>query len=179
MEWTVKENGTDGEILLTRVLDAPRTLVWNAWTDPTHFVHWFGPASVAVRNCRIDARPGGIIRFAHEATDASGLKVDVEGVFEEVVAPQQLVILFGFVDAAGQPATHPLVPDWPLHARLRTAVTFDERDGNTLLTIRQTVVPKEAAASAGVRTERGLAREGWAQTLDRLDTMIAGERGRA
>jgi uncharacterized protein YndB with AHSA1/START domain len=172
-------NADLGEIRLTRVLDAPRTLAWKAWTDPVHFVRWFGPASVAVRNCRIDARPGGVIRFSHEATDASGLKVDVAGVFEEAVAPQRLVILFGFVDAAGQPATHPLVPDWPLHARLRTAVTFEERAGKALLTVRQTVVPKEAAASAGVRKERSLAREGWAQTLDRLDTMIAGERGRA
>ena len=163
----------EGEILLTRVLDAPRALVWQAWTDPAHLMRWFGPESIAVTNCTIDARPGGTIRFVHEATDGSGLKVDVAGVFEEVVAPQRLVILFGFVDADGRPATHPLVPDWPLHARLRTEVTLAERDGKTLLTVRQTVVPQEAAASAGVRKERGLARAGWAETLDRLDALVS------
>jgi len=162
----------EGEILFTRVLDAPRALVWQAWTDPAHFVRWFGPASIAVKNCAIDARPGGTIRFRHEAADGSGLKVDVAGAFEEVDAPRRLVILFNFVDADGRPATHPLVPDWPLRARLRTEVTLDERNGGTLLTVRQTVVPKEAAASAGVRKERGLAREGWAETLDRLEVLV-------
>jgi uncharacterized protein YndB with AHSA1/START domain len=169
----------DGEILLTRVLDAPRALVWQAWTDPAHFARWFGPASVAVRNCHIDARPGGTICFLHEAMDGSELKVEVAGVFEEVVAPQRLVILFGFVDAEGRPATHPLVPDWPRHARLRTEVTLAERDGRTLLTVRQTIVPLEAAASAGVRKERGLARQGWTQTLDRLDALLAGVTARS
>jgi uncharacterized protein YndB with AHSA1/START domain len=164
----------EGEILLTRVLDAPRALVWQAWTDPTHFARWFGPESVAVKNCTIDARPDGTIRFRHEAADGSGLRVDVAGTFEEVVAPQRLVILFGFVDAEGRPATHPLVPDWPLHARLRTEVTLAERDGKTLLTVRQSVVPQEAAASAGVRKERGLARAGWAETLARLDAFVSG-----
>ncbi len=169
----------ESEILLIRVLDAPRALVWQAWTDPAHFVCWFGPRSIAVKDYAIDARPGGAIRFRHEAADGSGLKVDVAGTFEEVVAPRRLVILFGFVEADGRPATHPRVPDWPLHARLRTEVTLDEREGGTLLTVRQTVVPKEAAASPGVRKERGLAREGWAETLDRLEVLVVHTRSRA
>lgn len=168
------EPGTDaGDIDITRLLDAPRALVWRVWTDQAHFVRWFGPPSVAVTRCRIDARPSGIIRFTHEATDGSGLRVSVNGVFEEVIEPERLVMLLGFVDDAGQPATHQLIPDWPLHARLRTIVTFAEREARTLLSVRQFVVPADAAASAGVQRERRMAREGWGLTLDRLGDLLA------
>ncbi len=160
------------ELVLTRLLDAPQALVWDAWTVADHFSKWFGPPGVAVKNCTIDPRPGGIIRFTHEATDASGLKVEILGRFEEVVPRERLVIRLGFVDESGHPAAHPLVPDWPLHARLVTEVTLADRAGKTELTVRQRVVPAEAALSAGVQTERKLAREGWALTLDRLEPLL-------
>jgi uncharacterized protein YndB with AHSA1/START domain len=160
------------EIVLTRLLAAPRPLVWTAWTDPAHFSRWFGPPSIAVTGCSIDARRGGIIRFCHEATDGS-LRVDVHGVFEEVIEPERLVMLLGFVDGAGNPAAHPLIPDWPLHAQLRTIVTLAESGTKTLLTVRQLVVPADAATSAGVKRERRMAREGWELTLDRLGHMLA------
>jgi uncharacterized protein YndB with AHSA1/START domain len=166
------------EIVLTRVLDAPRELVWEAWTVAAHLSKWFAPPGIAVTDCMIDLRPGGVIRFTHEATDGSGLKVAVHGAFEEIVPQQRLVMRFGFVDARGEPAAHPLVPDWPLHARLITEVTLADRSGKTELTVRQRVVPPEAAASAGVQKERKLAREGWHLTLDRLAALLAAEGGR-
>jgi uncharacterized protein YndB with AHSA1/START domain len=162
-----------GELVLTRLLDAPRALVWSAWTDPVHFVRWFGPTSVTVKNCVIDPRPGGVIRFSHETADGS-LKVHVSGVFEEVVEPQRLAMRLGFVDADGKPAAPAMVADWPVHARLLTIVTLAERGAKTLLTVEQRVVPPEAAGLAAVQKERRLAREGWAETLDRLDRVVVG-----
>jgi uncharacterized protein YndB with AHSA1/START domain len=166
------------ELVLTRVLDAPRALVWRAWTVSKHFSKWFGPPTIAITDCAIDPRPGGTIRFTHQATDGSGLKVEILGTFDEVIPQQRLAIRFGFVDGGGRPAAHPLVPDWPLHARLLTVVTLADRNGKTELTVRQRVVPAEAAASAGVQNERKLAREGWQLTLDRLDALMEAEAGR-
>jgi uncharacterized protein YndB with AHSA1/START domain len=80
----------------------------------------------------------------------------------------------GFVDGEDKPAAPAMVADWPVHARLLTIVTLEERGTKTLLTVEQRVVPPEAAGLAAVQKERRLAREGWAETLDRLDRVVTG-----
>jgi uncharacterized protein YndB with AHSA1/START domain len=168
-----------GLVHLTRLLKAPRLLVWKVWTQPEHLVRWFGPHAIAVTNCTIDLRPGGIIRFTHEATDGSGLRINVQGRFDEVVAPELLVIRFGFVDNSGEPAAPSVVPDWPIEARLLTIVSLAEHEQGTLLTIEQVVTPDDLITIAAVREERRMARAGWAETLDRLEALVAAEQAGA
>jgi uncharacterized protein YndB with AHSA1/START domain len=162
----------DGMVHLTRLLKAPRALVWKAWTEPEHFARWFAPRNIAVTNCTIDLRVGGLVRFAHEATDGSGFRLDVQGSFDEIVAPERLVIRFGFVDRAGRPTAPPFMPDWPVAARMLTVVTLEEREGATLLTVDQRVTPADSTTLAAVREERRMAREGWGETLDRLEELV-------
>jgi uncharacterized protein YndB with AHSA1/START domain len=159
------------ELVLTRVFEAPRALVFQAWTRAEHFVRWFGPPGVELPFCELDARPGGVIHFCHQF--GKGERLWVKGVFREVLPPRRLVFTHGFVDAEGRPGRPPMYPDWPLEAVYTTTVILEEHPRGTRLTVRQAVAPPAVAASAIVARERRMAHEGWLPTLDRLAALLA------
>jgi uncharacterized protein YndB with AHSA1/START domain len=161
------------EVNFSRVIDAPREILFNVWTDAEHFARWFGPRDVTLPFCRIDPRPGGVVHFCHRLRD--GMEVWVKGVYREFVAPERLVFTLSFVDHEGRAAAHPMFPDWPLEATFLTTVTFAELNGKTRLTVRQVLLPAEAAAVDIVGRERQAARAGWAETLDRLDEYLGAQ----
>ena len=80
---------SDREIVITRVFDAPRELVWQAMTDPQHVVHWWGPRGSTLAVCEIDFRPGGAWRFV--LRDADGRDYRFKGVYHEIMPPERLV----------------------------------------------------------------------------------------
>jgi uncharacterized protein YndB with AHSA1/START domain len=159
------------DLNFSRIIDGPRELVFNVWTDAEHFAQWFGPKDVALPFCRIDPRPGGALHFCHCLGD--GTQVWVKGVYREFVAPERLVFALSFVDESGRAAAHPMFPDWPLDTVFLTTVTFADLGGKTRLTVRQTLLPPEAAAKDTVKRERQAAQAGWAETLERLDEHVA------
>jgi uncharacterized protein YndB with AHSA1/START domain len=158
------------ELVLTRSFDAPRQLVFEAWTVAENFRRWFGPDAAAVTNVELDARPGGVIAFRHQFEGGSTLFVS--GRFDEVVAPERIGFTVAFVDAGGRPGRHPLLPDWPSHASIVTTVVLEEDGGRTAVTVRQRVIPDDAARSAAVAAERRGARAGWTEVLDRLAAVL-------
>jgi uncharacterized protein YndB with AHSA1/START domain len=160
----------DAELTLSRLIDAPREVLFEVWTDAQHLAQWFGPKDVALPFCKVDPRPGGVLHFCHRLRD--GTEVWVKGVYREVVAPERLVFTLSFVDRDGQPAPHPMFPDWPLDATFLTTVAFADIEGKTQLTVRQVLVPAAAAAPDIVARERQAARAGWAETLDRLEGYV-------
>lgn len=164
----------DREFVLTRVFTAPRELVFAAWTKAEHFARWFGPRGFGIPACAMDAWPGGAIRFC---MGAPGAEYWHEGVFREVVEPERIVFTLRFTDGRGNPVPHPNFPGWPLEAEFHQTVTFAERGGATEVTVRQVIVPPEAAAHEAFEIERPLARQGWSQSFERLDELLAHLRG--
>ena len=164
------KTGDAADLNFSRVVDAPRKLLFDVWTDAEHFAHWFGPREVTLPFCKIDPRPGGTLHFCHRLGD--GTEVWVKGVYRELVAPERLVFSLSFVDASGRAAAHPMFPDWLLDTVFLTTVTFADLDGKTQLTVRQVLVQPESAAKDTVKRERQAARAGWAETLDRLDEYV-------
>jgi uncharacterized protein YndB with AHSA1/START domain len=158
------------ELVLTRRFDAPRQLVFEAWTVAEHFRRWFGPDAATVTDVTLDARPGGVIAFRHEFE--GGATLFVRGRFDEVVAPERIGFTVGFTDADGRPGRHPLLPDWPQRASIVTTVVLEEDGGRTALTVRQRVIPDDAAGTAAVAAERRAARDGWTEVLDRLSAVL-------
>jgi uncharacterized protein YndB with AHSA1/START domain len=113
------------ELVVTRVFDAPRELVFRVWTEPERVRRWWGPEGFTMPYCDIDLRPGGI--FLRCMRSPEGQDFWVTGVFREIVAPERLVITDSFADAEGNvvpPAPYGVGPDMPLE-RLVT-VTFEE-----------------------------------------------------
>lgn len=159
------------EVVVTRVFDAPRALVFEVWTKTEHFARWFGPFSAEVVDCELDPRPGGVIRFGHRFR---GTTLHVKGTFLEVIPDERLVFTMRFVDESGRPVRHPMFDDWPLDAEIGTTVVLESVDGRTRVTVAQWMTPPEAAFHPAVMREQELAREGWAQVIARLgDHLLA------
>ncbi len=88
---TITQNAPYGErtVTLTRLFDAPRELVWRAWTDPKHLAQWFGPRGFTSSVPELDVRVGGGLRIVMHGPD--GNDYPMKGVFREAVPPERLV----------------------------------------------------------------------------------------
>ncbi len=165
------------EAVLTRVIDAPRARVFDAWTDPARLASWWGPHGVTTAVCRTDPRPGGRYRIVMRAPD--GTEYPTKGVYTEVVEPARLTFTADL-------SAHP--PEW--HDLLRaslgepggeavpgpellTTVTFGEEEGRTSLTIRTRF---ESPALRDAFVKMGM-NEGWSQSLEKLEALLARPKG--
>ena len=161
------------DVVVSRVFDAPRGLVFEAWTKAEHFTRWFGPHGAEVVSCELDARPGGIIRFGHRSSEATFY---LKGTFIDVVLDERLVFALGFVDEYGDPIGHPMFPDWPLDVLTETIVTLAEVGDGTQVTVVHRVLPADAASLPATKRWSPLAREGSTQVLDRLGEHLSATR---
>lgn len=142
------------ELVVSRLLKAPRELVFRAWTDPEMMPKWWGPRSQELTLCELDVRPGGTWRVISRGPD--GVEQGFRGVYQEVVPPVRLVSTFSWDGAPDQVSTDDL--------------TLEERDGRTLL-IARSIYPAGADMQAILAT--GMM-EGWLETLDRLRELVEG-----
>lgn len=87
------ESATAQEVTITRIFDAPRELVWKAWTEPGRLAQWFGPRgwSTSPSDVTMDIRPGGDFRVT-SVSDEDGSEMATVGVYREVVEPERLVL---------------------------------------------------------------------------------------
>ena len=140
----------DREVVLSRVFNAPRELVFKAWTDKAHIANWFGPKGFTTTTHEMDARVGGLWRFEMKAPDGTLFSNRV--VFLEIKAPERLVYDHGS-DMDNDPG------------RFRVTITFDlQGDGKTVVTLRQLHPSKERRAAV---IGFGAVELGY-QTLDKL-----------
>ena len=131
------ETTADRELVLTRIFDAPRELVWQAWTDPNQLIQWWGPDGFTNTFHEISVAPGGVWRFIMHAPD--GTDYDNRIVYLEVVEPERLVFLHG-EDKDDDPR------------QFHVTVTFDDRDGKNVLAMRtlfKTAEQREQTAKIG------------------------------
>jgi len=146
---------TDDRVLvITRVFDAPRLLVFKAWTEPERLAQWLGPRGFKGEVIKLDSRPGGSYRFHMRSAD--GGDHWLQGVIHEVVEPERLVQSYAWADADGNP-TRP---------ETMVTVTFEDLGANrTRMTLRQEVFESVTA--------RDLHNGGWSSSFDRLAEYLA------
>jgi uncharacterized protein YndB with AHSA1/START domain len=145
------------ELTITRILDAPRALVFKTWIEPEHMAQWWGPKYFTNPVCELDPRPGGAILIHMQ--DADGAVYPMKGHFDEIVEPERLVMTTGALE---DDQGNFLLED-------TTTVTFEEIDGKTLLTIRAMVTKAEPQAAGALEGME----EGWNQSLDKLEDYVA------
>jgi uncharacterized protein YndB with AHSA1/START domain len=146
----------ESEVLLARVFDAPREVVFRTWTEPRHLAQWWGPRGFTNPVCELDLRVGGKILIHMRAPD--GVVYPMTGTFWEVMPPERLVFSAIAEDRAGRALLEGLV-----------TVTFEEQGGKTKVTVREKAA---ALMPAGGRMLEGM-ENGWAQSLNRLDALVA------
>jgi uncharacterized protein YndB with AHSA1/START domain len=143
---------SDREIVVSRVLDAPRELVWKAMTDPNHVIHWWGPRGFSTTIEVMEVRPGGAWRLVMHGPD--GTDYPNRSVFREVVEPERLVYVHGGSKKGGPAAN--FTATW----------TFEDLGaGKTRLTMRSLFA---TAAERDTVVKVYGAIEGGRQTLERL-----------
>jgi uncharacterized protein YndB with AHSA1/START domain len=141
-------------IVTRRVVAAPRTLVFDAFTKPEYLKRWMGPRALTMVSCVSDLRVGGMWRMVHRTPD--GQEFGLHGEFREIVRPERIVRTFVF-------------EPFPDHEALET-LTLDERDGKTTittLTVHKTIEARDGHLAGG-RMEVGMT-DGYA----RLDELLA------
>lgn len=153
--------GDDPLITITRVFDAPRELVFRAWTDPGQLAQWWGPHGFTNPVCETDPRPGGIWRIDMQGPD--GTIYPNKGRYLEVVEPERLV----YTDVVDQDET--AWGDSPPPSTVVT-VTFDDHDGQTKVT---TVIRLDSIQARDAMIEMG-AVTGWTESMERLEALLAG-----
>src|SRR3989304_1584067 len=136
---TRSDNEKSGLIII-RVFDAPRELVWKAWTEPERVMRWWGPKGFTSPVCKIDLRVGGVYLYCMRSPE--GQDFWTTGVYREIVPLERIVYTDSFADREGNvvPATHyGMSADFPLELLL--TVTFEEQGGKTKMTLRHVGTP--------------------------------------
>ncbi|MDD2472609.1 MULTISPECIES: SRPBCC domain-containing protein [unclassified Methanoculleus] len=155
--------GEKAKFTITRTFDAPRDLVWKAWTRPEYFNQWWGPKTFTAPVVRTDFRVGG--RYLWCMRSLEGKDFWSTGVFREIVEPAKIAYTDAFSDADGNvvPASaYGMSEDWP--QELPVTVTFEEHEGGTLMTLQEDGVPEGEMLD--------MARAGWNESLDKLARVL-------
>lgn len=157
------ERPSDRELVISRTFNAPRVLVWQAWSQCEHLQQWWAPAGWALPICKMDFRPGGVWHYCMKGPGPNGTEMESWGrtVFREIVEPERIVYVDAFSDAAGNVAEG--MPEMAI------TVTFTETDGQT-----QVISRTEFATAADLETilQMGV-EEGVTMTWDQLATYLA------
>jgi uncharacterized protein YndB with AHSA1/START domain len=154
-----------GAQTFTRIFNAPRALVWKAWTTPETVMKWWGPKGFTCPICRIDLRVGG--RFTYSMKTPDGQVGYNGGEFRELVPFEKIVWLWYFADADGNrvsPAQYGL-PDEDREGNIDVIRFEDYADGRTKLTYTR----NDPTAS---KEEQEGAAEGFSQIFDKLDEVV-------
>ena len=154
------------ELTISRIFDAPRAMVWKAWTDPGMVTKWWGPRGVTTPTCEVDARKGGKINIVmlagKELGPAVGHEWPMTGTFEEVTPQDRLVYTASALqDRKGSQSL----------LETRTTVTFDDLHGKTKLTVhilltRSSDTPEAKFVIQGMEG-------GWSQSFDKLEETLS------
>ncbi|MBF0292407.1 MAG: SRPBCC domain-containing protein [Nitrospinae bacterium] len=142
------------ELVITRVFDAPRALVWQVWTDPKHIMRWWGPNGFSNSSCESDLRVGG--RFHLNMSAPDGATYPCKGIYREIAEPERIV----YESEADE--SHPCGAGLP--PRSLVTLTFAESDGKTTLTLHtsfESEARRDAANKAGFSGS-------WTECLERL-----------
>lgn len=141
------------EIVMSRVFDAPRELLFKTFTDPKLFARWWGPRRLTNAIDRMDVRPGGSWRVVQR--DDAGNEAAFHGVYHDVVSPQRMVQTFEFEGVPG-------------HVLLQTA-TFEDVEGGTKLTLKsifESVEDRDGMVQSGMES-------GARDSMERLAELLA------
>jgi uncharacterized protein YndB with AHSA1/START domain len=151
-------------LVITRFFDAPRDLVFKAWTEPERLMRWWGPKGFTSPVCKIDLRPGGV--YLNCMRSPEGKDYWSQGVYREIVRPERIVCTDTFADEKGNkvsPQQYGMNPDWP--DEMVISVTFTEHSGKTRFTLHHS--PMKPGP------DRDMCEQGWNESLDKLEDYLA------
>lgn len=164
----MKSTKAQEHVILNRTFDAPRGLIWKAYTEREHFEQWLMPKGFTLTIVKYDFREGGSRHWCLRSPD--GKTMWEKSVFTDIVPEEKLTYVFSYSNEKGEIARSPYVPNFPLE--VRNEISLKEWDGKTILTITGRPInctEEEYKAYEGMRA--GL-EQGAKRTYDQLDDYV-------
>lgn len=156
--------------VMTREFNAPRELVWKAWTEREHMTQWFGPKGFTISTANMDFRAGGSFHYCIK--NPQGMEMWGKFVYCEITPPERLTWEFSFSDKDGGSIRHPFSKDpWPLS--MMNEALFSESGGKTTITLKSYPLDATAEERASFERARGGMTQGWTGTFAQLDEFLA------
>ena len=155
--------------VISRVFNAPRERVWEAWTERNQLMQWFAPKGFTMPLAKMDFRRGGTFHYCLRSPD--GKSMWGKFAYREINAPTRIVLVNSFSDANGGITRHPFSATWPLE--MLSTTTLSEENGKTKLTIEwQPLNPTDAERRTFDAAHDGMT-VGWNGTFEQLAEYFA------
>lgn len=155
------------ELIITRIFNAPRELVFEAWTQAEHLAKWWGPKEMSITSLSLDLKPGGMLLYC---MSGNGMEMWGKFIYHEIVAPERMVFVNSFADKDGNTVRAPFSGKWPLE--IRNVLTLSEHRGKTLLTLRGGPVNASAEEMQLFREMNKSMQQGFSGTFEQLDAFL-------
>jgi uncharacterized protein YndB with AHSA1/START domain len=168
LEEHVKKMASE-EFVISREFDAPRNLVFAAWTEPERMAQWWGPKGFTVTFAKLDLRPGGMFHYGMRGPDGSEMWGKM--VYREITPPERLVVIVSFSDENGGTTRHPMAPAWPLE--MLNTITFAGRGDKTTITLRSSAWNATEEERATFKAGHASMQGGFTGTFNQLVEYLA------
>lgn len=163
------------EFRIHRKFDAPREIVWKAWTDAEKLKAWFGPKGCPIFFSQLDLRPGGTYHYGMRMPD--GGEMWGRWIFREIQEPERLVFVMSFSDPAGHTiARHPWEPNWPLE--VLSIITFQALGPQTEIRIQWEALNPSEIERKTFEAGAGSMQQGWTGTFEQFTDYLQRETGK-
>ncbi len=161
----------EGDFVVSRVLNAPRDLVWKAWTEPKRLAEWWGPKGCTLRVIKVDLRPGGVFHYA--MAYKPGHEMWGRFVYRDVAAPERLVYVSSFSDEGAGLTRAPFKDTFPLE--ILNTLTLSEQGAKTVLTLRGHPLNATDEERATFIDMFPSMQQGFGGTFDQLEAYLAAQ----
>lgn len=159
----------ENELVILRQFNAPRELVFKAWTEPERLAKWWGPKGANITVAKLELKPGGT--FLYSMKSPNGEDMWGKFVYREIAPPEKLVFVNSFSDKDGGTTRNPWMPVWPLE--ILNTITLTEFEGKTTLVIKGKPINATAEEIKNFENFRDSLQGGFAGTFDQLDEYLA------
>ena len=156
------------EFVVTRTFDAPRDLLWKAWSEPESFAKWWGPKGCALEVAKFEFRQGGIFHYGMKMPN--GQMWWGRFVYRKIAKPERIVFVSSFSNAAGEITRAPFNANWPLE--ILNNLAFAERTGKTTITLRGGPVNPNDAEREVFEGMFASMQQGFGGTFDQLEAFL-------
>ncbi len=154
---------------LSRRFDAPRDLVFRAFSEAQHLAHWWGPKGMKITVKSLDFRPGGT--FHYKMTGDDGFSMWGKFIYRDIIAPEKIVFVNAFADEEGNIIRPPFPDPWPVE--IYYIINFSEANGKTILTVQSSAIHATSEEQQTFLNGFDSMQEGFGGTFDQLQEYMA------
>ncbi len=160
---------TSKEFDISRTFDAPRSLVWKAFTEADSLAQWWGPKGFKMGDIKLDLRPGGVFHYCMRSPD--GMEMWGKFTYREINPQESMVFVNSFSDAAGGITRNPFIAIWPLE--VLNHLSLEEHEGKTTVTLRGGPINASEEEMKAFEQGRESMKQGFQGTWEQLDEYLA------